>query len=138
MADQISTEDAITALGGPLTSEPPVTDPPVTDPPATDPITDPVVTTDPPATDPPADDVPPAVVPDKSQQAFIHMRQQNTQLNNLIKGIGKLLEVPDTDLGDESKLTAALQAKILANEAKTSNIPVEVLSRLQTLEQRDQ
>jgi hypothetical protein len=144
MAEPISTEDAIAALGGPLQSDPPATDPPATDPPVTDPVTtDPPATdppsTDPPATDPPAND-PPATppAPDKSTQAFIQMRQQNTALSKMLKGVGSILGLADTDLNDETKLTAALQAKITAKQAEDAKVPVEFLTRMQNLEQRDQ
>jgi hypothetical protein len=126
----LTTEDAIAQLGGPINPDPAT--PPESDPPANPP-------TDPPAdNNPPADDAnnPPAE-PDKQQQAFIHQRQQITQMNKLLKGIGKMLDLGDSDLSDETKLTAALQAKITAKEAESQHVPVELLTRLQQLEQRD-
>jgi hypothetical protein len=139
MADTISTEEAIAALGGPLNTDP-VTEPTTTEPPVTEPATPPVTE---PVTEPnPADTTTsnePATPPvqDKSHEAFIHMRQQNANLTKLLKGIGQVLEIPDIDLNDENKLTAALQAKVTTKQADVAKVPVEFLTRMQALEQRD-
>jgi hypothetical protein len=145
MAEPISTEDAIAALGGPLPADlapadPAPTDPAPTDPkPADPPPADPKPA-DPAPSDPkPADPTPadPTPAPDKSHEAFIHMRQQNTNLTKMLKGVGTILGLSDTDIADETKLTAALQAKITADAATKANVPVEFLTRMQNLEQRE-
>jgi hypothetical protein len=143
MADPITTEEAIAALGGPLTPEtdtpptdtPPADNPPIDNPPADNPPAD-----NPPTDTPPADDKSPeqSLELDKSQQAFIHMRQQNANLTKMLKGIGSVLDLTDTDINDENKLIAALQAKITAKQADTMKVPVDLLNRLNQLEERDQ
>lgn len=130
MEDNITLDDMVEQLGG--TPEP-VVEPVVTEPAAEPVVTEPVVQ---PVTEPAAEpQQTPAV--DKSQQAFINMRQQNKKYSDMLKGIAGVLGV-EGDHSDEANILAALQSKITANEAKQNNVPVEMYERLKQLEQRDQ
>lgn len=85
---------------------------------------------------PPAQEETPAPAVDaKAQQAFIHMRQQNKQYSNTIKGVASVLGI---DSNDEEAILAALNERIMANEAQKNNVPPELYARLQQLEARDQ
>lgn len=134
MADDPTMDDLYSALDMPAPTDPPPADPP-TDPPPADPPADP-----PPTDLPPADPAtPPANDADiKAQQAFIHMRQQNSQMKNLLKGVAGMLGLSETDAADEQKLADALQNKILTHQAEIQKVPPELLQRLNTLEQREQ
>lgn len=72
----------------------------------------------------------------KAQQAFIHLRQQNQRYGNMLKSIAQMLEIDPKNLGDD-QLLSALQEKVNANAAKAQNVPVELINRLQQLEERD-
>lgn len=72
----------------------------------------------------------------KAQQAFIHLRQQNQRYGNMLKNIAQMLEIDPKNLGDD-QLLSALQEKVNANTAKAQNVPVELINRLQQLEERD-
>jgi len=86
-----------------------------------------------PATDPaPAA---PVAEPDKTQQAFVYLRQQNQSFKNTLKGVAEVLGI-DPKTGD-ADLIAALQTKVTENQAQRDNVPVEMLQRLQTLEARN-
>lgn len=74
----------------------------------------------------------------QQQQAFIHMRQQTKRQTDMLKGVASLLGIEHLDPNDEGQLMTALQAKITANQAQQQNVPVEVLTRLQTLEAQNQ
>lgn len=89
---------------------------------------------------PPAAAAKPAPAPeiDKSARAFAQMRVQNANMSKLLKGIGAVLGLSEQEINDEKRLTEALQAKILAQEAERQNVPVELLARLKYLEERDQ
>lgn len=74
----------------------------------------------------------------QQQQAFIHMRQQNKRQADMLKGVASLLGLEHLNPADEGQLMTALQEKITANQAQQQNVPVEVLTRLQTLEAQNQ
>lgn len=74
----------------------------------------------------------------QQQQAFIYMRQQNKRQSDMLKGVASLLGIEHLNPEDEGQLMTALQAKITANQAQQQNVPVEVLTRLQTLEAQNQ
>ena len=74
----------------------------------------------------------------QQQQAFIHMRQQNKRQADMLKGVASLLGLEHLNPADEGQLMTALQEKITANQAQPQNVPVEVLTRLQTLEAQNQ
>ena len=74
----------------------------------------------------------------QQQQAFIYMRQQNKRQADMLKGVASLLGIEHLNPADEGQLMTALQEKITANQAQQQNVPVEVLTRLQTLEAQNQ
>lgn len=128
MEDDLTLDGLLTELGVPAGDPPPAEDPPpATDPPAGDP---------PPAEDPPLATDPPEQ--QKAQQAFIHLRQQNSQMKNLLKGVAGVLGLSEADAADEAKLSEALQGKILTHQAEAQNVPPELLQRINQLEQREQ
>lgn len=125
-------EGLVEALGGPAT--PPEAAPAVETPVETPPTEDTTLPVN--EETPPVQDEPPAPAVDaKAQQAFIHMRQQNKQYSNTIKGVASVLGI---DSNDEEAILAALNERIMANEAQKNNVPPELYARLQQLEARDQ
>ena len=70
----------------------------------------------------------------QAQEAFATMRIQNKQMNETLKGVASLLGIEGAV--EQDALMTALQTKILENQAKTQNVPVELLQRLQTQEQQ--
>lgn len=139
----ITIEQMAEILGGgspaPVTDPvPPVVDtPPVTDPvpPVTDPVppagTDPVPPVQTPAlTDPAPADPTVQLQQNKAQEAFATLRIQNKQMNDTLKGVAGLLGIEGAV--DQDALMAALQTKILENQAQTQKVPVELLQQLQT------
>ncbi len=84
-------------------------------------------------TPPPTEENPIPADP-KAQQAFIHMRQQNKQYSNIVKGVASVLGI---DNPDENAIMEALNQRIMANEAQKNGVPPELYARLQQLEQRD-
>lgn len=124
-------EGLVEALGGPAT---PTEDVPPTEQLPTEASTEEnqqPATTEPTA---PAQEETPALADTKAQQAFIHMRQQNKQYSNTIKGVASVLGI---DSNDEEAILAALNERIMANEAQKNNVPPELYARLQQLEERD-
>lgn len=83
----------------------------------------------------PAEPAASAAEPDKAQQAFVYLRQQNQSYKNTLKGVAEVLGI-DPKTGD-ADLIAALQTKVTENQAQRDNVPVEMLQRLQTLEARN-
>ena len=73
----------------------------------------------------------------KAQQAFIYLRQQNQKYNSMLKNIAAMLEIDPKSIGDDNALLSALQENVNANTAKAQNVPVELINRLQQLEERD-
>ena len=71
----------------------------------------------------------------QAQETFAAMRIQNKQYAETIKGVAALLGIEGN--ADPTALMDTLQAKILENQAKQQNVPVELLQRLQTLEQQN-
>ena len=136
MSETITLEEMVSQLGGTPAADPEPT--PAADPaPATD--TTPTSTEEP-AAQPTAEPTEPQQTEpsaDRSQQAFIHMRQQNKKFADTLKGIAGVLGV-EGDTNDEQVLLTALQTKIAENEAKQNNVPVELYQRLKQLEERDQ
>lgn len=123
-------------------TDPPPTDPP-TDPPAPadpPPATDPPPAgDDPPPTDPPATDPPPTPPtpanpePDKAAQAFAQMRIELSKSKKALDGVAGILGLDVTQ--DTDKLIESVRTKVLEAQAKKDNVPVEVLQRLDQLEQ---
>ena len=64
------------------------------------------------------------------------MRVQLKQQTDTLKGIAGILGIQDTY--DEQTLMNALQQKILESQAQEQHVPVELLQKVQLLEQRDQ
>ena len=143
----ITVADMVTQLGG----TPPEPEPTPT--PATDPVDpNPAPTADPtpaPAVDPNAPTAPaPAAqqqpIPEPTQQftqnkaneAFASLRVQNKQLADTLKGVAGILGVQDTY--DEQTILQALQQKVIESQAQQQHVPVELLQKVQYLEQRDQ
>jgi hypothetical protein len=115
--------------------------PPAATPPATPPETPPA-TEQPPAEAPAAtaETTPPAApeeeqtpdkifAADKQNQTFAAMRTKNTQYERIINKMAEVLGVQDTT-NPEAVITA-LSDRLLAFEAQQTNIPVEILQRLQ-------
>lgn len=130
-----TTEDLIAALGGPATQDPPAggTEPPAQEPPAGG--TEPPATSGTPEPEPQQQQQQPPAN-DKTNQAFAQMRTQNKQLSETLKGVAKTLGIEN--FTDEADLVNQINAKNLAKEAETQKVPVELLSRLHTLEMADQ
>lgn len=119
-------EGLVEALGGPAT--------PTEDVPPTEQLSTEVPTEDNQQPAVPVQEETPALADAKAQQAFIHMRQQNKQYSNTIKGVASVLGI---DSNDESAILEALNQRIMANEAQKNNVPTELYARLQQLEERD-
>ena len=142
---EITLDDMVAQLGG--SPAPAVDDPPPAAPEPTAPATpaepapvatEPTVPTEPTAPVIPAEPATPAQQPDnKVQQAFAAMRVQNKQMTDTLKGVAGVLGL-ETIPEDSTQLLEALQQKIIASEAQKQNVPVEMLTRLSQLEQRDQ
>lgn len=150
----------ITELLAGLGQTPPASDPApvVTDPaPATDPtpiVTDPVVTepnsatggATPPATTDPEPIVDPKPVDtsnsassfaaQKQSKAFAEMRVQNQQYNKTLKSLGELLGAQNVN--DPTALLSLVQEKIVQAQAKSQNVPVDILTKLNMLEAEQQ
>ena len=143
----ITVADMVTQLGG----TPPEPEP--TPAPATDPVEpNPAPTADPtpaPAADPNAPTAPaPAAqqqpipeptqqfVQNKANEAFASLRVQNKQLTDTLKGVAGILGIQDTY--DEQTILQALQQKVIESQAQQQHVPVELLQKVQYLEQRDQ
>lgn len=135
----VTLEDMVEQLGGNLPGDPPADNP--------DPPTDDVPADTEEQTDAPTDDTPPAQddpqeqllqQQQQQQQAFIHMRQQNKRQADMLKNVASLLGLENLNPNDEGQLMNALQEKITANQAQQQNVPVEVLTRLQSLEAQNQ
>ncbi len=143
MENEITIEQMAGILGGPapVVEQPAVEVPAVEQPAVEQPaVEQPAVeqpATEQPVVEQPAPDTAPLVPlqQNKAQEAFAAMRIQNKQMNDTLKGVATLLGI-NSDV-DPTALNDALQAKILENQAKTQNVPVELLQRLQTLEQQN-
>lgn len=72
--------------------------------------------------------------PDKAAQAFAQMRVQNKQYEKLLAGMAQVLGV---DAKDPESITQALNSKVTEAQAKQQNIPVDILNRLQQLEEQN-
>lgn len=68
---------------------------------------------------------------EKLNQAFAQMRVENKELKNLMKGIGDVLGVQDTDNPDELK--KALNDQLVQAQAKQKNVDPELLQEMQQL-----
>lgn len=71
---------------------------------------------------------------DKAGHAFAQMRVQNAQLLSLLSKIAKATGIEYTDNND---LLAKLNDDSIAKLAAKQNVPVELLKRMEQLEQRD-
>ena len=139
---EITLDDMVSQLGGspaPAVETPAVETPAVETPavetPAVETPAAPVVET--PATSKPPE-TPAVQQPDnKVQQAFAAMRVQNKQMTDTLKGVAGVLGL-ETIPEDSTQLLEALQQKIVASQAVKQGVPVEMLTRLNQLEQRDQ
>ena len=141
-------EDMATQLGGNQPPAPAADPTPAADQTPTPAVSDPVPApdaTDPaPAADPNAANSAPEPQPSATQQftqnkaneAFANMRVQLKQQTDTLKGIAGILGIQDTY--DEQTLMNALQQKILESQAQEQHVPVELLQKVQLLEQRDQ
>lgn len=84
---------------------------------------------------PPTDDKPQTnPQEDKAAHAFAQMRVQNTQLLGLLSKIAKATGIEYTDNND---LLAKLDDDSITKLAAKQNVPVELLKRMEQLEQRD-
>ena len=72
----------------------------------------------------------------RASAAFAQMRLQNKKYETMFKGLASVLGVQDTS--DPDKLIEALNEKLVEAQAKQQNIPVDVLQRLQKLEDENQ
>lgn len=72
----------------------------------------------------------------RASAAFAQMRVQNKKYETMFKSLASVLGVQDTS--DPDKLIKALNGKLVEAQAKQQNIPVDVLQRLQKLEEENQ
>lgn len=70
----------------------------------------------------------------KQREAFYLMRKQNKAQEKLIQGLGKVLGFDSKASQDE--IMNKVQELITQKEAKEQNVPVEILQRMQDLEQK--
>ena len=143
----ITVADMVTQLGG-TPPEPEPTPAPATDPvdpnpaPATDPTPAPAVDPNAPTAPAPAAQQQPIPEPtqqftqNKANEAFASLRVQNKQLTDTLKGVAGILGIQDTY--DEQTILQALQQKVIESQAQQQHVPVELLQKVQYLEQRDQ
>lgn len=136
---EITLDDMVAQLGG---SPAPADEPPAVETPAVETPAAEASVVETPAVETPAapkePEAPAAQQPDnKVQQAFAAMRVQNKQMTDTLKGVAGVLGL-ETIPEDSNQLLDALQQKIIASQAQQQNVPVELLTRLNQLEQRDQ
>lgn len=142
--ETISQADFLEAFG--ITETPPADEPPVTEPDTTegDGETPPADDTPPEGT-PPPDDTPPAEEPpaatppvadQKAANAFAQMRVENTTLKKTLESVAELLGL--TDVKDPDQLASSIKTKVLEAQAKQSNVPVEILQKLDRLQGLEQ
>jgi len=128
----ISNVDFLAEFGistpAPIEDTPPVvtpeTTPTETPPTETTPVTTPVAT---PVEKP---------VDNKAAEAFAQMRIQKSQLEKTLKGVAEVLGITNVD--DPAKIQEAIQAQIIAAQAKQQNLPPEFLKEMQQLKQYQQ
>lgn len=70
----------------------------------------------------------------KQEYAFAQMRVQNNQLMGLI---GKIAQAAGIDYKDDTDLISKLNDDAITKLAEKQNVPVELLKRMEHLEQRD-
>ena len=70
----------------------------------------------------------------KQNHAWAEMRAQNTQLKTML---GKIAQATGIEYADDKDLVTKLDEDTLNKLAKKQNVPVELLQRLSTLEERD-
>ena len=70
----------------------------------------------------------------RANQAFIHMRQQNKQQQDMLKAVAGVLGIDNLNLNDPNQLMTALQSRVTKDQAQKQNVPVEVMERLNRLE----
>lgn len=70
----------------------------------------------------------------KQNHAWAELRAQNTQLKTML---GKIAQATGIEYADDKDLVAKLDEDTLNKLAKKQNVPVELLQRLDMLEQRD-
>lgn len=83
---------------------------------------------------PPEGDTPPAQPPvnDKANQMFAAMRVENSTLKGTLQNVARVLGIEGSN--DIAAMAEAIQAKALEAQAKQTNMPVEVLQKLERLE----
>lgn len=116
----------------PPEEKPPEEKPPEEKPPEEKPASDPDGT-------PPAEGDPKPQTPEPDQKAaaaFAAMRVENSNYKRMLKDIGGILGIDAVE--DPNALATALQTKILEAQAKQQKVPIELLQRMQSLEQENQ
>lgn len=73
-------------------------------------------------------------VPDKANQAFAHMRTQNAKLENLLTKIAQATGIEYSNIDD---LAVKLSDDALSKLATKQNVPLELLQKIEALEQTD-
>ena len=73
----------------------------------------------------------------ESEESEQPAQQQQKKYNSMLKNIAAMLEIDPKSISDDNALLSALQEKVNANTAKAQNVPVELINRLQQLEERD-
>lgn len=76
-----------------------------------------------------------APVVNKADKAFAEMRVQNKTYQQTLQGVASILGV---DVTKPEELITAIQAKVTEAQAKEQNVPPELLTRLNQLEQDSQ
>jgi len=77
----------------------------------------------------------PKAQPDKAAAAFAQMRVQNQRYAKVMKDLATVLQIEDTK--NPEAVLNALNEKITELKAKQQGVPVEVLQRLQALEEEN-
>jgi len=80
----------------------------------------------------------PAATPnadEKAAYAYAQLRSENAQTNKILTSVAQLLGLDPKQ--DKKTLEETLKGKILESQSKQTNIPVELLQKVEKLEQRD-
>lgn len=88
----------------------------------------------PPGDTPPAEDTPPPNTPpaDRTNQVFAAMRVENSTLKSTLADVAKVLGIDN--VSDPVAMAAAIREKALEAQSKQTNVPVEILQKLDRLE----
>lgn len=134
----VSENEFLAAFG---ITDPPAADP-ATDPSAADPEPDPAKELEPdPAkdSDPEPSKDPEPEKPDKAQQqahVFAELRTKNANYEKMLKGIADVLQI-QVDPNNPEAVTDAVNKKILEAQAAKTGVPVELLDKVNKLEEKD-